>query len=105
MASAQIERIIKRLTKLVKAGDEKGLKPEKAFEHFDRSGSGTVDEEDFIDGLDRLNVTVTPKENKQVRIGWAGVQNQCPRPSWVVVRRLIRLRFGLIIAFAYMSCL
>lgn len=65
-SSLQVERVIKRLAKIVKAGNDKGLKPDKAFEHFDRNGLGTVDPDDFLDGLEKLNINVTPVECKQV---------------------------------------
>jgi Ca2+-binding EF-hand superfamily protein len=66
LTPAQVEKVVKRLGKLVKAGAEKGLAPDKAFQHFDKSGTGAVDEEDFLDGMDRLGITLTPIEGRQV---------------------------------------
>lgn len=44
-----------------------GLTADKAFEHFDRSGVGAVDQDEFLEGLDKLHITLTPAECKQVR--------------------------------------
>jgi hypothetical protein len=67
-----VDKVINRLKKIVKAGEDKGVKPDKAFEHFDTTGAGSVDADDFISGLDRLKMAVTPVECKQVCVLYTG---------------------------------
>lgn len=66
MSRTQLEKVLKKIMKIIKAGAEKNIPLEKAFGHFDKLGAGAVDEDEFLDGMDRLKITLTPLENRQV---------------------------------------
>jgi len=54
--------VLCRLRRLVRDAADDGLSVADCFEHFDRDGSGDLDEDEFERGLKKLKIRVTDKE-------------------------------------------
>ncbi|KAH8052325.1 Ca2-binding protein [Aureococcus anophagefferens] len=61
-----VDEVMGRLRGLVRDAVQDGLSPADCFEHFDRDGSGDVDEREFTKGMKKLGVEMTAYEVRKV---------------------------------------
>ena len=50
----------------VRKAERKGVNVRNAFRHFDVNGSGSVDQEEFVDGLAEIGLSVSSRDAKKL---------------------------------------
>merc|ERR1711988_1885540 len=57
-----VDEVLGRLRGLVREAKAEGLSVHECFDHFDRDGSGDIDEDEFKRGLKKLGISVRSSE-------------------------------------------